>query len=117
MPEQTQPRRSPTLREYHAVILELADELRGNFTDVAAKLDIVVEKVDDARTRIAVLESQHAEVTHLRQENRDLRNELTAIGKTVTEIEVRVRINAAWISLAISAALSVATGLIVRHFH
>lgn len=115
--EQTTRRRSPTLREYHAVVQELAEELRGNFNDVGAKLDTVVEKLDDARTRIAVLESQHAEVAHLRQENRDLRTELTSVGKVVTEIEVRVRTNAAWISFAISAALSIATGLIVKFIH
>ena len=115
MTEQAPTRKTPTLREYHAVILELAEELRNNFTHVTAKLDIVVQKVDDARTRIAVLESQHAELANLRLENRDLRGELTATGKVVTEIEVRVRTNAAWISLAISAALSIATGLIVKY--
>ncbi|MDR3707310.1 MAG: hypothetical protein P4L33_03340 [Capsulimonadaceae bacterium] len=115
--EPTATRRSPSLRDYHEVVTQLADELRGNFHEVGAKLDIVVQKVDDARTRIAVLETQHAEVTQLRQENRDLRCELTSMGKTLTELEVRVKTNAAWISLAISAVLSFATGLVVKYLH
>lgn len=115
--EQTPSRRAPTLREYHEIVSQLAIDLRENLRDLGCKLDIVVEKVDDARTRIAVLETQRAEVTLLRQENRDLRCELVTMSRTLTDLEVRVKTNAALISLAISAVLSIVSSVIAKLIH